>query len=229
MRPEEDIPLDAADTPKVLALEVRAGAPTIDFQGQDVFPVLQIGIDAEDSRVLGVFVVSHFLAIQINVQTRLGAADIEVNIAVFPVRRHFNVATINTDRVFLGQKRRSRVAGLELVAVIGINRRPETLAFPVSRHLDILPRRGAHRRVCDVRRKLLVAIDEVEFPRPVEREIIGAVLVAHRQGRFAVGIAHEIRTGSFPVHRDRLHILPIGQCACRLCLRFKSRAYRNGQ
>ena len=78
---EENVAFDAAQTPEVLTLQIRTRAPTEDFQHQAVLARLYIRIDQEFGRILGIFVISHFLPVDIDIDTRLGSGQMEVDIS----------------------------------------------------------------------------------------------------------------------------------------------------
>ena len=108
-----------------------------------------------------------------------------------------------------GQGGRLGIARFELIAMIRVNGRAESLYLPVAGHLDVTPLRGIHGRVGDIVRQLLVAVHEVEFPRAVQRTVIRTFLITAVQGRCAVLERHEVRTGFLPIHRHSLNVLPI--------------------
>ena len=139
LRPKIDIPLNAANPPKILTFQIRACTPPVNLQGQHIFTGLQVLVYLKLSRILGVFVIPHFPTVQIHIGTRLGSTNMQVNITSVPICRNFNVPPIHTDRIFFRQQRGLRISRLKLITVIRIDSHSEALSFPIARHLYIMP------------------------------------------------------------------------------------------
>ena len=142
LRPQEHITFDTAEAPEVLAFQIRTGAPSEYLQGKYVFTRLQIFVDQEFGRILGVFAVTDFLSVYINVKARFGSGDMQIDIASVPSGRYFEVAAVNTYRVSFRQLRRLRITWFELIPVIGIDSCAMSLNFPVARNGNIIPGRS---------------------------------------------------------------------------------------
>ena len=210
LRIEEHIPFDAAHAPHVLALQVGAGAPAEDFQGQHVLAGLHVGVDEELGGILGVLVVAHLLTVDVDIDAGLGAGNLQVDVTFHPLGRNVDVPAVNAHGSGLGQGGRLGIAGLELIAMVSVDGRAKALHLPVAGHLDVGPFRCVHGRVGDVGRQQLVAFHEIEFPRAVQRMVVRAFLETAVQGRSPVTEGHEVRAGFLPVDGHGLDVLPIG-------------------
>ena len=65
LRPQIYVAFDTAYAPEILAFQIGACAPTEDFQRQDVLARLQVFVDQELGRILGIFAIADFLAVYI--------------------------------------------------------------------------------------------------------------------------------------------------------------------
>ena len=86
--PEEDIALDTADPPEILAFEIGTRTPAVNLYYQFVIPFHKIFVEEEFGRVLGILVVADFIAVDIYIHTGLGAGEVEVDIPPLPGFRH---------------------------------------------------------------------------------------------------------------------------------------------
>ena len=139
----------------------------------------------------------------------LGAGNLQVDVTLHPLGGDVDVPAVDAHGSGFGQGGRLRIAGLELIAVVGVDGRAEALHLPVAGHLDVGPRRSVHGGVGDVGRQLLVAFHEIEFPRAVQRMVVRAFLETAVQGRSPVTEGHEVRAGFLPVDGHGLDVLPI--------------------
>ena len=92
---EEDVTLNAAQSPEVLTLQVRARAPAEDFQYQCVFALFHVGVDEVFGRVLRIFVVANLLSVEIDIDARLGSGNVEEDVALHPPCGDFDFAAID--------------------------------------------------------------------------------------------------------------------------------------
>ena len=206
---DEHVTLDAAHAPKVLALQIGACAPAENLQHQRIAAILQILVYQVFGRVLGIFVVAHFLTVQIDVNAGLGTCDVQIDVTIRPVCRHRYLPAVNAHRNIIGQLRRLRIERLELVTVIGIDRDAISLHLPVSRYLNVVPVLQLSRRLNRIRRQTAVRIGIIELPSAVEQLVILTALILSAQCSLTGVIRHKSGTRGFSVHRDGLYVLPI--------------------
>ncbi len=210
LRPEEDVALDAADAPEVLALQIRPRAVAVDDQRQLVLALLQIVVEEVLGGVLRILVVAHLAAVDEDVDARLGAGQVEVDVAPLPPGGNLEGAAVDARGHRLGQLGRLRLVGAEVVLVVGVDGRAEALRLPVARHADVGPRGVVERGRRGVGGQRAAVVGVEELPRAVEQTVEVAPLVALRERRRAVGVGHEGRTGRNFVHRHDLRVEAVG-------------------
>ena len=154
----------AEDTGKaehILTLKKRPIAVTIHFNRHNVFALDEVGRDVEGGEVAGVFRKTDIPAVDIEIEERIDAIEIEVDFALFPVFRHGESATITAHFVamLIGGPVFARLthhaalpvahgyAVLEDDALVAVDGRSifqrtillHTNDVPVHRHIDLLP------------------------------------------------------------------------------------------
>ena len=127
---------------------------------------MDILVELELRGILGILVITHFLTVHIYIDTRFGAVYAQVHIASVPVGRNLERAAVNAHRIGLGQFRRTRIAGLELIPVVGVNRRAVALHFPVARYFYLFPV-SFRIRLLYACGEVFIAVDVVEIPLAV--------------------------------------------------------------
>ena len=216
---EEYIAFDPTDAPEVLTFQIRAGTPTIDLERERVFSGMDIGIDEEFGRILGVFAIARFVSVDIDIESGLGSGYMEVDIALHPVRGYFYLAPIHTYGVGFRQFGRLRIARLKLVSVIGVDSHTVPLYLPVAGDLDVVPSVCICRAIRYAGRQMCLALGIKESPRAVQKTVVRTLLILAGESFASVGIGHKGRTRRFFVYAYRTNILPIWKPRlCDLCL-----------
>ena len=210
LRPEEHVALDAAHAPEVLTFEPGAGAPAVDLYGQRVPSGPEVFVDEELRGVLRILVVACLVSVHIDIYARLGSCEVQEYVTVVPFVRNFELPAVYPCGIHLGEPGRLGTVGRELVLMVGVYGRPEPLALPVPGHFDVIPPRGVGRGVRGVGGQIAGILGEEKLPRAVERQIEGALLVAHGQRPVPRGIGHEVGAGRDLVHRHGLYVVPVG-------------------
>ena len=205
---EVHVALNAAYAPKVLALEVAPCGPAVDFQGDEVAPRRETGCDVIFGGRFRVLVVAYFLPVDVDVAAGLGSADVEEHFFAFPVGGYLDEFAVGADGVFLRQQGRTRVAGGELVGMVGVDGRPVAVEFPIGGDVNFAPGRVVEAGKVEVCRAVFVSGDPVEFPFSVEGFVVGRLGEVVASGLFHVLVAHERRAGVFFARGGDCLVLP---------------------
>ena len=209
-----DRALDAADAPEVLRFEVGTGAPPRHFERQRILARTQEGVDAVLRRILPIFVVTRFAAVDIDVDARFGAADRQVDPASRPRFGNGEGAAVDACRNRLGQVRRRGIDRGVFVARVDVDRRAVSLQLPVARNADVAPRRSVGVGGRRVGGQGADVVRIAEFPYAVERAVGVALLEGARERLVARGELHEFGAGRFAVDFQHGEVAVVGFLGC---------------
>ena len=134
-----DAAFDAAQPPKILALEIGTVAPLEDLQGDEVFFTKSHKLgDVELGVGLGVLTIAHKLPVHPKVETGLRAADIDDYLLVSPRFVNVHPFAVTTHGVaFHGHLR--QLAIVEVIGGVHIDRHTVSVQLPVARHRNGAP------------------------------------------------------------------------------------------
>ena len=211
---EVDRALDAADAPEVLRFEVGTGAPPRHFERQRILARTQEGVDAVLRRILRIFVVTRFAAVDIDVDARFGAADRQVDPASRPRFGDGEGAAVDACRNRLGQVRRRGIDRGVFVARVDVDRRAVSLQLPVARNADVVPRRSVGVGGRRVGGQGADVVRIAEFPYAVERAVGVAPLEGAHERLVARGELHEFGAGRFAVDFQHGEVAVVGFLGC---------------
>ena len=115
----------------------------------------------------------------------------KVDISTIPSGRHLYLAAINAHGICLGQLWRHRIAGLKLVAMVGIDSRSVALHLPVARHLNLAPSTQIGLWSDTIGWQLLIGFYEAKTPSAIQQLVVRALLVTAGACARLVRISHE--------------------------------------
>ena len=188
---------DARQAEHVLSLQQRTVGVAIHLHSHHVLAVgVQIGGDVEPCRVAAVLREAHVLAVNPEVEERIHAVEIDIDIPEGPLRRHLERAAVRAHFVRIFIHRPLWVARLAhyptlpiiyshlmleddfLVDVDGhaVLQRPillYSLNIPTTGHGDIVPRRDIISRSLETFGTFLWCLAPMEFPRAVQTLPVG--------------------------------------------------------
>ncbi|EJX09045.1 hypothetical protein EVA_02845 [gut metagenome] len=165
---DEHITFNTTQPPEVLTLQIRSCTPAINFQSQFILTRFEEIIDKVFGRILGIFIIPHFLSVQINIATRFCSCDMQDKIPTLPVIGNNDFFSINSNRCFFGQERWLWIIRHKLIALIGINCCTKSLHLPITRYLNIMPVGKISLFRYRIDRQLFFSIGIPEFPSTIQ-------------------------------------------------------------
>ena len=191
LRREVDIAVDARQAEHVLAFEERGVAVAVYFDRQNILALLQIRRDVKLREVARVFRETHVAAVDVEIEERVHAVEVEVDHAPFPVCGHGERAAVRANfvSVVVGQPVFARLAHhaalpvahchvvVEDDALVRVDGQAVFQAavladagdVPAHRHFHLVPAGGAERCFIEIFRALVGSAHPVEIPCAVER------------------------------------------------------------
>ena len=236
-RREGDGAEDTREAEHVLAFEERAIAVAIDLNGHRVLAFHEIGRDIERSEVARVFRETHITAVDIEVEERIDAVEVEIHLTSVPFGGHGEGATIGTHFVAVleGGPVFARFAHhaafpvtdsylvLENHPLVGVDRCAVFLRtvllnadhVPVHGHLHLVPARNVVVGLVEISGALTGVAHPVEAPFAVEAFPIGGRFGQDVEGLLFVGKREEPRVRALFVERGHRRIFPLFAGRCR--------------
>jgi len=195
---------DTRQTEHILRLQERRIAITIDLDSHHILALDQIFGDVECRQVARVLRESHIAAINPEVEERIHAIEVDINLAVLPcignrectaIRAHLVTVLVgcmvrswfthhttfpiaNGNRVFED----NGLVDIDGCAVFLRAIFLQTIDIPVHRHLHVVPRRDIEFGLVKIGRTLLGVLHPIELPSAIKREIVGTILGQHLAG-----------------------------------------------
>ena len=179
---EIDVAMYAAQAEHVLVLDVRAVAPAIDFNADevldarlDVFRHVELGIDIGSLRI------AHLLAVHPDIGGAVDAVEVEVDFAAVPRGGHRDGAAVAAHSVGLVHHRVAVLTldeggqVLEWVGHVGVDGCAVALHLHARGHGYGLPRRGVVRSLVEVDGAVFGLRNPMELPSAVEHHPEGRV------------------------------------------------------
>ena len=209
-----DVPFDAADAPEVLALQIIAVGEAVHLYGNHVLASAGKGSDVEACGSLGIFAHACKLAVEVVECRSVHSVGAQEDFFVVPVGRQGEGTAVGSRRIPLfGNVRRvglvpiGGIAGrAELVRLVDVDRRAETLQLPIAGNVDVRPfayvRTGIHK----VGRTVGEVLHIVEFPLAVEGDAECSVLTVVDNGIRLVRVRGEGAAGRLFVDTCELGI-----------------------
>ena len=212
---EVDVALDAADAPEVLALEEGTRRVAVDFQKKLVLAFADEIADVVAGEGLGILVVAHLPAVDIDIDARFRGGEVEVDTAAGPLRRDAERPVVDTARDDLGKGRRLRILRAEVVGDVGIDGRAVALNFPVAGDLDAVPMRfldfARNDSFIDEGFHVAVVVEVAEVPGAVQVDIVGALAESLAEGGLPGREEHRLGTAGFGIDIRHVDVLPVRQ------------------
>jgi hypothetical protein len=189
-RDEIHVPLDAAEAPEVLVLQIAPVAPPVHLHRQEIVPGTHVLGDVELGGQPAVLAVADLAAVHPDVHRRLHRAEVQIDSASLPVVWHREVRAVRADRIVLvADEGRVR---FERVGLVEIDRDAEAVHLPAPGHRNLGPAAivvpvqielgGAVGRLPHPV-KLPAAVQRLEIRRRVEVAAQGKRPVLERKGR----------------------------------------------
>ena len=203
------VPVDAADPPEVLTLQVAAVAPSVDLHRHIVCARPHGVGDSELGRRAASLAVAGQVAVDPDVEGGVDAVEVQEHLPPFPSGRQLEGAAVRPHGVVVvGDARRVRGERIGLVPVDGV-----TVAFelPVAGHLDLVPRGHVELRLEEVHRTRAGTRSPVKLPRAVQAQAEPGVLRSGRQGALARLKGREGRAWRLLPHGKDGGVLPVRQ------------------
>ena len=203
---QADAPVDPADPPEVLALQVTAVAPAVHLDRQQVRAGAQRPGDAELRRRAAAFAVPDPFTVHEHEEGRVHALEAEEDFVAVPLVGYLEGSPVRADRVVVrGDVRR---VGGEGVGLVAIDRVAVAFEFPVRRNRYGVPAGIVVPGLEEVLRAFGGIRRPVEFPGAVEAEEAARFLGTSGQGVFRRRERRETRPGFLAVHGEDRGVLP---------------------
>ena len=210
----------------ILTFQIGRIAVTVDFGGDNVLALLQIGSDTERGRVAGVLGEADILAVDPQVEERIHTVKLDVDFLAFPFSRHGEVAAVAAHGIALGivgvvfgrRSHHARPITCERVGLVAVKcRAPAFFAFrmgsdglPVGRDNDGFPLGDIIIGILETDRPLRGVFAPLEFPLGLGIERLPACAVARQNplGRFGIFEAEGPGAGGLFVQGEVLFLFP---------------------
>ena len=213
-RQQAHAPVDSADAPEVLALQVTPVAPAYDLDGDQVRAGAECVRDAELRRGAASLAVSDLPAVDEHEEGGIDAFEAEEDFVAGPLFRQVEGAPVGADRVLV--LRNARRVGGEGIGLVPVHRVSVALEFPIRRHGNRVPPGVVVVGLEETRGPFGRIPRPVELPVAVQDEHAAGVLGAPRQGRLRRRERRETRPRRFPVPREDGRVLPRRRLLSRL-------------
>ena len=183
---QHDLPVNAAEAPHVLVLQVASVAPAEDLNGQPVFPGLNIFSDIEFGREPASLAVTHLLSVHPAVECRTYPAKVQDDPLVFPSVGKLKIPVVGTHRIIpvdigwmdvFSCREGLQYIRRKWIGRIGVDGLAVSFHFPVGGYGNILPAFTLEIPGVKVHGPLLIVFHETEFPLPVQADHPGPLPV----------------------------------------------------
>ena len=184
------------------------------LNGNDILPFLGNGADVETRRSLCIFTHAYKLAVKVVEGCPAYTVGTQENLLIVPVSRKGELAAIGAGGIpFLGNVRRVGLVPIrriarrtELIGMVHVDGRAESLQLPVSGYIDVRPAAGVHTVHHEVRGAVGEGFHIMEFPFPVKGQAEGSVLAVIDDGIGLRDVGGERAAGRLPVDACQLGV-----------------------
>ena len=184
------------------------------LNGNDILPFLGNGADVETRRSLCIFTHAYKLAVEVVEGCPAYAVGTQENFLIVPVSRKSELAAVGAGGIpFLGNVWRIGLVPIrriarrtELIGMVHVDGRAESLQLPVSGYIDVRPAAGVHTVHHEVRGAVGEGFHIMEFPFPVKGQAECSVLAVIDDGISLRDVGGERAAGRLPVDACQLGV-----------------------